>query len=78
MTNYLSCIGNHRTNPWHERADKQISTCQPTAVAVAAVSFILWIYAIGDTIWGFAVSEPIWISAGIAIWTIAVPYFYKG
>ena len=52
--------------------------CQPIAVGVAAISFVLWIYAIGDKIWNFAVSEPIWVSAGIAIWTIVVPVFYKG
>jgi hypothetical protein len=48
------------------------------AVLVAAVSYLLWIYAIGDSIAGFVIREPIWISAGIAIWTLAVPYFYKG
>ncbi len=52
--------------------------CQWIAVGVAAVSYVLWIYAIGDTIWGFTVRKPIWISASIAIWTIFVPYFYKG
>jgi hypothetical protein len=51
---------------------------QKIAVAVAAVSFVLWIYAMGDKIWGFTVSEPIWIAATIGIWTIVVPYFYKG
>jgi hypothetical protein len=52
---------------------------QPIAVAVAAISFVLWIYAIGDKIAGVTfTAEPIWISAMIAIWTIVVPYFYKG
>jgi hypothetical protein len=60
------------------RADGPIWSFQPIAVTVASISFVLWIYAIGDKIWKFEIGEPIWISAGIAIWTIVVPYFYKG
>ncbi len=55
-----------------------IWTFQKIAVGVAAVSFILWVYGMGDTILGFAIGEPIWINASIAIWTIVVPLFYKG
>jgi hypothetical protein len=60
------------------KPDDAFWSFQPIAVAVAAISFVLWIYAIGDKLWGFAIGEPIWISAGIAVWTIVVPYFYKG
>ena len=50
-----------------------IWSVQPIAVIVAAISFVLWIYGIGDTIWNFTVSESRWISAAIAVWTIAIP-----
>ncbi len=61
------------------KPDGAVWNFQPIAVAVAAVSFVLWIYAIGDEIGGFQFkAEPIWITAAIAIWTIVVPYVYKG
>jgi hypothetical protein len=61
------------------KPDGSFWTFQPIAVAIAAISFVLWIYAIGDKIGGLEfTAEPIWISAAIAIWTIIVPYFYRG
>ncbi len=61
------------------KPDGSALSFQPLAVAIAAVSFVLWIYAIGDKMAGLAFAgEPIWISAAIAVWTVVVPYFYKG
>ena len=53
---------------------------QLTAVVIAAVSFILWIYATGGYFLNFVVpagKEGI-VSVAIGVWTFIIPLFYKG
>jgi hypothetical protein len=47
------------------------------AVVVAAVSFVLWIYATGGHIIDVTLPAGV-ISAAIGLWTFVVPWFYKG
>ena len=50
------------------------------AVVVAAVSYILWVYATGGYILQFHLPEsaPGIISVAIGVWTFLIPYFYQG
>ena len=55
---------------------------QLIAVLVAVISFILWIYGIGQKIWpldfAFGWLSGAFSSISIGVWTFVVPYFYKG
>lgn len=60
------------------RNGPQVSA-QRTAVAVAAVSFVLWVYATGGTILDWEPPDvPGAISVAVGLWTFVVPWFYKG
>jgi hypothetical protein len=50
------------------------------AVAIACVSFVLWVYATGGTILQFPLPSnvPGLISVAVGVWTFLVPYIYKG
>ena len=49
------------------------------AVAVASVSFVLWIYATDGNFLGLEPPPiPGLISVSVGVWTFIVPYFYKG
>lgn len=53
---------------------------QLIAVLIAAVSFILWIYAMGGYIFQmqFLTDNPVVISVAIGVWTVLLPKLYKG
>jgi len=52
---------------------------QMGSVAIAAISFILWVYAMGGYFLTFKLpATPGVISAAIAVWTFVVPLIYKG
>lgn len=46
-------------------------------VLISSISFIIWVYAMGDgpTIEGKP--DKVMITAAVCIWTFVVPYFYK-
>lgn len=47
-------------------------------VVITTVSFLIWLYVIGDTFATFGIYVP-WIGTlMMAAWTFFVPYFYKG
>jgi hypothetical protein len=53
------------------------------AVAVAAISFALWVYATGGYLEGLKLPDApsnaqAGLSIAIGVWTFVVPYFYKG
>jgi hypothetical protein len=48
------------------------------AVAVAAISFVIWVYAMGGQFAGAVLGDPGIASAAVLIWTVLVPVFYKG
>lgn len=50
------------------------------AVAIASVSFVLWIYATGGTILGLQLptTVPGLISVSVGVWTFIIPFIYKG
>ncbi len=50
------------------------------AVAIACISFVLWVYATGGTILDLPLPSnvPGLISVAVGVWTFVVPYIYKG
>jgi hypothetical protein len=47
-------------------------------VLVSAVSYVVWVYAIGGRILEFTLPDPGVASAAVLVWTVVVPIFYKG
>jgi hypothetical protein len=51
---------------------------QWAAVVVAAVSFVVWVYALGGPFAAYHIAIP-WVgSLAVLVWTFVVPYFYRG
>ena len=50
------------------------------SVAVAAISFVIWVYATGGYFLQFKPPEnlPGITSVSVGVWTFIIPYFYKG
>lgn len=46
-------------------------------VAISGISFIIWVYAMGDGPIFNSYPDNVMIAAAVSIWTFAVPYFYK-
>jgi hypothetical protein len=51
---------------------------QWTAVAVSAVSFVIWVYAIGGRFLRFTLPDDGIAYAAVLVWTVILPIFYKG
>jgi len=65
----LRTLGNRQTG----------QSIQIGAVAISAVSFILWVYAMGGNFLGIEFPPvPGVIPVSIGVWTFVVPLFYKG
>ncbi|GAB2179143.1 hypothetical protein [Dongia sp. agr-C8] len=53
---------------------------QKGAIAIAAISFLCWIYTLGDLfgrVWT-DLSSPVLGALLVLVWTFLVPFFYKG
>lgn len=48
------------------------------AVAVSAVSFVIWVYAIGGRFLAIVLPDPGIAPAAVLVWTVVVPIIYKG
>ncbi len=51
---------------------------QWTAVVIATISFVIWVYAIGDRLLDFQLPNPAAASLAMLVWTVLVPVIYKG
>lgn len=51
---------------------------QMAAVVIACVSYLVWIYSMGDVFALLKIYEPTLASLMVLGWTFVVPYFYKG
>jgi len=66
---------------WWATRDKDAGLpAQKGAVFIAAVSFLIWIYTLGDVFsrvlpdyW-----SPVFGTLAVLVWTFCVPFFYKG
>ena len=61
------------------RAREDRSNVQWTAVIIASISFIIWIYSLGDVFTLYKnLHEPYIASLLVLTWTFFLPYIYKG
>ncbi len=51
---------------------------QWVAVVVSAISFVIWIYAMGGQFLSLSLPDPGVASAAMLVWTVVVPIFYQG
>jgi hypothetical protein len=57
---------------------KEGESAQIPAVLISCVSFLVWIYSMGDLFKLLNVYEPKLASLMVLGWSFVVPYFYKG
>lgn len=64
---------------WGTRdASGAAATVQPIGVFVAAIAFMLWVFAMGHSVAGYGVLDGRIASTLIVLFSFVVPYFYKG
>ncbi len=51
---------------------------QWVTVGVSAVSFVIWVYAMGGQFLNIVLPDPGIASAAVLVWTVLVPIIYKG
>jgi hypothetical protein len=54
------------------------ASVQPIGVLIAAVSFVIWVFASGHSILGWQPPDPRIAPSAVILWIYIVPYFYKG
>jgi len=57
------------------RAGGSWDTVQLVPILISTVSFLIWIYAVGDAIFGWQVAPP-YVSTALVVWVFLVPYIY--
>lgn len=57
---------------------KYFKTAQWKSIIISAISFVIWIYAMGHTFAGIDVKEQLYIKATVILWTFVIPILYKG
>lgn len=63
---------------WGTQGETGSQSIQWVGVLVAAVSFLIWVYAMGDSVLGFTLPDDRIAPAAVAVWTFVVPWFYRG
>jgi len=53
-------------------------TAQWKSIIISAISFVIWVYAMGHTFAGFDGIGQIYIKATVILWTFVIPILYKG
>lgn len=71
-------IGVIAIRAWATSDVQQKTPVEWPAVAIAAASFLIWVYSFGDV---FSVATPFWYSLiatlVVLAWTFAIPLFYR-
>jgi hypothetical protein len=57
---------------------KEGQSAQFPAVVISCVSFLVWVYSMGDLFKLLNVYEPKLASLMVLCWSFVVPYFYRG
>ncbi len=61
---------------WGTRSVTNWKTTQPGAVAISAISFIIWIYTIGDSILGLIIQDTRYAATLGILWIFLLPVFF--
>jgi hypothetical protein len=48
------------------------------AVFISAISFVIWVLAMGHFFWPIKIDDPRIASSAVVLWTFLVSYFYEG
>jgi hypothetical protein len=48
------------------------------AVAISAISFVIWVYTLGGPFADYGLYQPYIGSLAVLVWIFVVPFFYKG
>lgn len=54
-----------------------LETVQWGVVFVSSISFLTWVYAMGDSILSFSLPDPRLASVAVVIWAIIAPIFFR-
>ena len=64
---------------WWGTADRRVGERpQWSAIAIALVSYAVWVYSLGDSFADYGVHDPKIASLLVILWTFVVPFFYRG
>ncbi|NEN91527.1 MAG: hypothetical protein F6K48_22535 [Okeania sp. SIO3H1] len=62
---------------WGTRdTDKKWSSIQLIGTGIAAVSFVIWVYAMGHNILKWNLPDPRYAPTAVILWIFIVPFFY--
>ncbi len=61
---------------WGTRRTRVWSTTDPVAVIISVVSFIIWVYTIGDSILGQNLPDTRYAATAAIIWSVVIPIFF--
>lgn len=62
---------------WATASKANPSTAEWPAVSIAAVSFLIWVYSLGDAFERAGWWEPLFATLLVLAWTFVVPIFYR-
>ncbi len=64
---------------WWGTADRKLGESpQIGAVIVSAISYLVWIYSLGDSFKDYGVHDPKLGGLLVIVWTFVVPFIYRG
>ena len=64
---------------WWGTADRRVGERpQWSAIAIALVSYAVWIYSLGDSFAEYGIHDPKLAALLVIGWTFVVPFFYRG
>ena len=55
-----------------------VQDVQWKGVAVSAVSFVIWVYAMGHTMLDVSLPDDRLAAVAVVVWTFVIPWFYRG
>ncbi|MBN3882539.1 MAG: hypothetical protein V7K64_32400 [Nostoc sp.] len=61
---------------WGTRLTTDWKTTQLKAVAISAISFVIWVYTLGDDILGWHLPDTRYAATAAIVWVFAIPIFF--
>jgi hypothetical protein len=61
---------------WGTRSTSDWRSTQPMAVAISAISFVIWVYTLGDNILGWHLPDTRYAATVAIVWVFIIPIFF--
>jgi hypothetical protein len=61
---------------WGTRTTRDWKTTQPIAVGISVISFVIWIYTLGDDILGWHLTDIRYAATAAFVWVFVIPIFF--